>query len=94
MQNFFATIATVAVVLVTFQMLRGAAFTRGLSSVSRRTDSAAFWGSILNQCVAIALTAVVTAGLCSVDWAKIAKSSGARLSDVIIIFCAIGFGLL
>ncbi|HEY2251209.1 MAG TPA: hypothetical protein VGH74_09120 [Planctomycetaceae bacterium] len=78
MPNWLPTVALIAGVLVTCQIFLGTALTAGLSAVSRRIDAAAFWGSILNQCVAMTVAAVLFAGLSTVDWAKLAKASGPR----------------
>lgn len=80
MPSWLPTVALIAGVLVTCQILFGTAFTAGLSAVSRRVDAATFWGSILNQCVALTVAAVLTAGLSTVDWARIAKAAGPRRS--------------
>jgi len=78
MPNWLPSVALIAGVLVTCQILLGAAMTGGLSVVSRKIDPTTFWGAILNQCVAMTITAVVTVGLSAVDWAKIAKAAGPR----------------
>ena len=79
MSTSAASVAALGVItLVICQILLGKAVTSEFASVSRRMDPASFWGSILNQCVAVAVTAVVTAGLSACDWAKLSKSLAPR----------------
>ena len=80
MPTSIAAVSLIVATLMTCQVLLGKAVTSEFASVSRRLDPASFWGSILNQCVAVAVTAVVTAGLSACDWAKISKSLAARRS--------------
>jgi hypothetical protein len=78
MPHWLPSVALVAGVLVICQVLLGAAFTGGSSIISRKVDGAAFWGTILNQCVTLTVTIVAAVGLSTVDWAKIAKATGPR----------------
>jgi hypothetical protein len=78
MPTSLATVSLIVVTLLACQVFLGRAVTSEFASVSRRLDPASFWGSILNQCVAIAITAVVSVGFSTCDWAKLSKSLAPR----------------
>ncbi len=78
MQTCIAAAVMVVTTLLMFQILTGKAVTAGLSLVPRNFDPVSFWGSLLQQCVAISLTAVVAAGICQIDWKKVHEATKPR----------------
>lgn len=78
MQNAVAASTLVVTALLMWQVLAGYAFTTELSLVMRRVDPVGFWSSLLQQCVAISLTAVFAIMICKTDWKKVYESTTPR----------------
>lgn len=78
MHTWIAAAVMIVTTLLMFQILTGKAVTSGLSLVVRHFDPVSFWGSLLQQCVAISLTAVITAAAWQIDWKKVHEATRPR----------------
>ena len=78
MQDYMAAAVLIVTTLLMYQILVGKTLATDFSVVSRNFDPVGFWSSLLQQCVAIAVTAVVTMAICKTDWKKVYEATRPR----------------